>query len=221
MASIWDGSPQAGQFAATPSGLGALFARLERMERLLRELTGADILSAADVLVSKEGLSIAGELLVTGNMRVQGTLSLPAGIIDNDALAAPVVPVPFNFTAGPFGTTGGMWESKATLALPTPAGFSRAVVLANAGVTLTNTQASTTSQLVGRTGIYGATGFLSYGPLLVPNGTGSAASTATRLVTGLTPGAPVNIESQVWTGNSWASSPSNVAGVNGVVLWLR
>lgn len=211
----WDGTPQASQFAATPRGLDALFTRMERIERLLNQLTGANILSAADVFASKGGLTIASELLVTGATRIEGTLSLPRGIIDNDALTSPVVPVAFNFPTGGFGTGDG-WVTVAQTTLPAPAGFTRAIVVANAGVTVTNTTSASRS-IVARTVIGGSYGFMTYGPQLVPGGLGSVASNHTALLSA----GGVTISCQVWTSQAWAADGGNAAGVNGVVLWLR
>jgi hypothetical protein len=216
----WDGTPQASQFAPTSRGLDALFDRLARVEVLLRQLTGANILSAADVFASKTGLTIAGELLVTGAMRVQGTLSLPAGIIDNDALAQPVVPSAFNSSSSGF-AMGGAWETKAQVALAVPDGFSRAVVLANSAARVANTSGLAARSVWGRTVIGGFAGFQTETAGVNASIIGSVTSNHTMLLTGLTAGAQLVVATQVFTSAAWAADVNNSAGVNGVVFWLR
>lgn len=133
----WDGTPQASQFAATATGLSALFQRLERVEKLLRQLTGANILSAADVIATKTGLTIASELLVTGATRIEGTLSLPAGIVDNASLATPI-----GFAAASNGQTNFSVPTSPTnlaaTSLTTPSGFTSAVVLSYVSILAQN-----------------------------------------------------------------------------------
>lgn len=70
------GSPQASQYVASARGLEALFSRIERMENLIRELTGANILGPAGLAVDPDGLTIASSLVVSGNTHIQGALDV-------------------------------------------------------------------------------------------------------------------------------------------------
>lgn len=137
--SQWSGTPQASQFAPTARGLEALFQRLETIEQQLRALTGANILSPAGIGVDLEGMTIASSLAVTGNMLVQGTLALPAGIIGNEALATPVGWGYKTNTQSDFGVgLGPAFTQLAVANLAVPAGFTAALLLVFGKVRLFN-----------------------------------------------------------------------------------
>lgn len=109
----WDGLPQASQYAPTQQGLGALFQRLEAVDRLLRQLTGANILAAADVVATKGGLTIASELKVTGQTRIDGPLEVTGA----GHVAGPLSVTGDMSTQGRL-TVEGPAEIKGTLSLP-------------------------------------------------------------------------------------------------------
>jgi len=215
--SEWDGSPQASQFAATPRGLDALFARIGRIERLLSQLTGANILSAADVFASKGGLTIASQLLVTGATRIEGTLSLPAGIIDNDALASPVVPDRFTGSAAGFGVNG--WTTVAAATVAVPAGFTKCVIAANGYYRAQNNSAAG-GYLAGRVLINGAPGEQSSKQVAAGLGQQDVATTD-GLLTGLGPGQAFIVSVQVYFPVVLAADINNRGRVSGTLLWFR
>lgn len=124
---------------------------------------GHSSIGAGGLLVNKGGfitieapgtLNVGGpatfsdDTTIGGNLAVTGTLSLPGGIIDNDALANPLQPVVDRTRANNFSITTS--ESvRATLTIPVPAGFSRAVASATAQLTAVNGQAVNDYVLVG------------------------------------------------------------------------
>ncbi len=153
--SQWSGEPQASQFAPTARGLEALFQRIETLEGHLRALTGANILSPAGIGVDLEGMTIASSLAVTGNMLVQGTLALPAGIIGNEALAAPVGWGYATSAQDNFGVTEA-FSSLATASFTVPPGFTSVILVVFGKVRIFNPGAADWLNI--ECGISGATG---------------------------------------------------------------
>lgn len=213
----WDGNPQASQFAPTPRGLEALFQRLERVERLLAALTGANILSAADVFASKNGLTIASELLVTGATRIEGTLSLPAGIIDNDALANPVKPERFGGVGNSFGVNG--WTTVASAAVTVPDGFTKCVVAAT-GFYRAQNNSTAGGYLAGRVLINGTPGEQSSKQVSAGLGQQDTA-TADALLSGLASGQTIPVTVQVYFPVTLSADANNTARVSGTLMWFR
>ena len=134
--------PSSSDFPGQPTdGIDALLRKVERTKRELDDATN-NLLKAAGISVGPEGLTIDSELLVTGATRIEGTLSLPAGIIDNDALANPII-------------FDGTWNEADNFAIPTtateivsasfvvPAGFTRMKFEAIGSAQVGNTSAGT------------------------------------------------------------------------------
>src|SRR5579872_3842369 len=83
------GSPHLGM--GMPTNSAWIADTFRDMQRQITELRAARTLDASTI--SPGGtLTIEGALVVTGNTVIDGTLSLPAGIIDNAALTSPVAP---------------------------------------------------------------------------------------------------------------------------------
>lgn len=113
-------------------GLGWLANRLNKLQHDLDQLKGAAPLTQAGITVTPEGL------IVDRNLTVTGTLSLPVGIIDNEALAAPV-----EFSNG-FGNADAFAvpvdETTITsMTFTVPAGYTEAIVVALGTVFALNT----------------------------------------------------------------------------------
>lgn len=219
MSPMWSQYPaQASQYMPPASGIEALFQRLERIEKQVAELTGANILGPAGLVVDPNGLTIGSSLLVTGNTRIEGTLSLPAGIIDNDALASPVVPAPFKIKTNTWATTGAT-ETQATATLTVPAGFTKAVVTATVTANVYNS--STLPLLLAVypviNGVVGEPGEVDYGTSRI----GRVSATLSELVTGLTGGGTFTVRADVNSQTAQPAKTVNVATVNGTVLWVR
>jgi hypothetical protein len=163
--------------------------------------------------------NVGGTLHVTGNTVIDGTLSLPAGIIDNDALATPVV------VGQAFQATSGFSLSVAgayiiTINQATPAGFTKVVVTAFGRVLGQNSTASGDS-LYTDIDVNGAGG--NQFPTGVGAGTGNTSSVGfTTTVTGLTTGATVSTKLFASTGAAgWAASGANAADLSVTYSWSR
>jgi len=202
-----------------PPGEDWLVRRVADLERAVREMRAADILGTAGLTATPNKLTVAGELDVNGPMAVTGTLSLPAGIINNDALINPVVPVGLGVSGAAF-TVNATVAVKATLNLVVPAGVSSANILAVSNASVINGSA-TADYITVRTIINGSGGGGAV-QLASPGFMCSAGSSAQRPMSGLTSGQVIPIAVQVWaTSNSWGSSGANVANVDVIALFFR
>jgi hypothetical protein len=163
--------------------------------------------------------TFGGDTTIGGNAAIVGTLSLPAGIIDNDALATPVV------VGQAFQATSGFSLSVAgayiiTINQATPAGFTKVVVTAFGRVLGQNSTASGDS-LYTDIDVNGAGG--NQFPTGVGAGTGNTSSVGfTTTVTGLTTGATVSTKLFASTGAAgWAASGANAADLSVTYSWSR
>jgi len=124
----------------SPEPFADLVTRLQSVQRELGDVTSA-VLRSAGIRVSPEGMSVESALAILGNldvsgdatfsgdMRIEGTLSLPAGIIDNEALANPVESRSGHNAATGFGWTTAEVD-RAPVAIAVPPGFTKATVTA-------------------------------------------------------------------------------------------
>jgi len=160
-----------------------------------------------------------GNTTIGGNAAITGTLSLPAGIINNDALTSPVEPESRWLDASNFGLTTA-WVAKVTISVVVPAGFTQMQVMAAGRLNAVNSTAAADA-LYSKITIGAATqsGF----PIPVLAGGANTSVTAlTTTLTGLTSGGTVSIVLWGLTGNAaWATSAANAADLSVSLLWLR
>jgi len=169
--------------------------------------------------------TVDGSLIVTGNLEVSGhaaitgTLSLPSGIINNDALTSPVVPESRWLDASNFGLTTA-WVANVTISVTIPDGFTTLQVMAagrlNAGNSTANTDALYTKITIGAAT---QSGF----PMpVLPGGFVTSVTALATTLTGLTSGGTVNIVLWGLAGNAaWAVNAANAADLSVSLLWLR
>lgn len=170
----------------------------------------------------------SGDTTIGGNLVVGGTLSLPNGIINNAALANPIVATSNQASASPFAlpvitnfAVGG--TVRATVNFTVPTGFTQAIVLASVNDSAINSTASD-DYLYSFLTVSGTGGRVAYSPSATTPAGKSAAATLTviNLVTGLTGGGTITIQSRPGTGNgAWASNASNGTSVATMALFLR
>ena len=210
--------PSAQEYPAQPStAVDALMNRIRKLEGLVAELTKGSPLRQAGMGVSPGQVDFDGNVVIGGDMSITGTLSLPAGIIDNAALTSPAE---FARTGG--GASGFEVSVTATAvaeqAIPIPAGYTQALVMAVATAAARNNTSSTDFLFVGAK--IGTTS---------PNVTWAAAEagkyatatgSATRLVTGLSGG---SLKVSAWVSSQaapWAGTTS-MANVDAIAIFLR
>ena len=176
------------------------------------EVTGPTTLGGATTVSGNT--SVSGSLGVTGPMTVGGTLSLPAGIINNAALANQVLgAVAPAVTQTGWATTTSL-VTKATTTVTTPAGFTSALVTALGMVVF---QDSAPNRFDSRCVIEGAAGPTI---LSLAANAGSASPSQTRVVS-VTGGQVLNIDVQVFSAVATGGMAANQAVITASVVFLR
>lgn len=162
-----------------------------------------------------------GNTTIGGNAAITGTLSLPAGIIDNAALASPITAAVGHNDNG--ATNFAVTTTRTTVASYTftvPAGFTRALILAVAQADAVNTTAAVDTLVVGAylngtfTGIAAAQD-------VAPGGFGGATKATARLLTGLTGGGTFTVSTGIYCYLGWASHAANSCNIDATVVYLR
>lgn len=213
-----------------PIDTSSLNRRISALESAIKAMAGARSLSAATI--SDGGLTIrdggdvtirdGGELHVDGlstfggDMRVTGTLSLPAGIINNEALASPSNFARTGGGAGGF-STGPTSQAVAIQQIAVPDGYSRAIVMAVGTAAAQNTTTAANFLYVGAR-IGSVAPNLTWA-LAGPSGYANATASATRTITGLS-GGTIECAVMVSTGAGTWTGPS-MANLDAIAIFLR
>lgn len=209
-----------------------LVRKLQELDREVQRLKGSasnllvpagirarkDAVTIENALITDGSLTVNGAATINGPMTVAGTLSLPAGIIDNEALAAPVKPGSAGLTQQNFGTTsGGAVYAQATITVPD--GYSQALVMNGVMAGAVN---STTNPdyLYVASSIDGVSGGETATLAPANNGWASATAFGIRTLTGLT-GGTITVGVWIRTGAAWAANASATANVNTIALFLK
>ena len=217
MIDAWTGpTPISNQFPANePNGVRKLLEKIRAVELQVKEST-SNLLRTAGIYLSPTGMTIDSNLAITG------TLSLPAGIIDNDALANPVVP-----DAGEASATGFAVSDTATAVasfpLPVPAGFTQALVHVTAAASASNATAFDDLLYV-MAAVTPPGGSRVDGPELygyaAANKWATGSASMAYLLLGLAPG-NITVSCMVYAGTNWGTDPMNTANVSASFVFLR
>lgn len=240
--SVWS-PPSAQQYPAQPStAVDALMNRIRKLEGLIAELTKGSPLRQAGMGVSPGQVDFDGDVVIGGrifttgdaefsgnttiggNARITGTLSLPAGIIDNDALANPLAFAADSADANVFPIP----KTEVTVVSRTitvPPGFTTAVVQGFGTIYAMNSTA-TLDYLYACVFIDWPAGSTSGRQLLTPltanNGSGHLAVNKQTEITGLSPGDRITVRMTVKS--AFANLPAtanNGSSINLLVIWAR
>lgn len=234
-----------------PRGRDDLMRRVQDLERKIKVLEGARRLESAsvgkggltikdtgslivkgggDISVQDDGTlsvdgsaTVGGTLKVTGATEIDGTLLLPAGIIGNAALNAPVSPASWHADSTTFSLSTTM-AVKATATVPVPSGFTRALVMAVSQVTARNTTSSQDflsvgvaiggSPVAGWAASVDALATASVHPIV------TATTAGTALLTGL--GSSFTVQARAQSGvAAWSADAYNSANIDAIILFLR
>jgi hypothetical protein len=195
-----------------PKGEDWIARKFAEMEKELRELKAADPYAPMGMKPMADGVEFSG------NMKVAGTLDLPAGIIGNAALTDPLVIE----TSGVSQNSFGIGTSPTTFALGSvevPTGYSRASILCMVvGGALNSTGAM--DYLYVSSSINGSGGGESPQPALA-GGYATTSANGIRTLTGLN-GGTITLGCRIRTNTAaWASNGSNFANMNAVVYFSR
>lgn len=222
------GGGYAHQTKGTPAALAAEINKMKvQIDALRRQIVNLgiqiDTVDGKLIIGSGRSLEVDGSLDVTGNTIIGGTLSLPNGIINNDALNAPVSPANAHADATNFSLTT-TYHTVATATITVPTGYSRALVMAVGQVSATNSTTSPDYFYIGLK-INGAS---------VPGwaaqqdcpssasweSTGSASSCGTAVLTGLSGSFTIVLQAAT-AFYGWAASSANTANIDATMLFLR
>ncbi|HEY9249287.1 MAG TPA: hypothetical protein VIO38_09160 [Rariglobus sp.] len=220
--------------AALLRELGDLKRRLAAVERY-GPLRAAGIGVSPDGMTVDRSLSVAGDLSVTGdaafsgdtiiggNAAITGTLSLPAGIIDNAALAQPVV-----YRSGVANEPGIAVATtqtvRAVASLVVPENFTTANVVVLGSASVVNSTTSTQyAYLTAYVGINGEEWAWGGGQrvTLAAGFTGSILAPLIRTRTGLTGGDAITAYVKIWASAALAADSAAWAGVEASVTFSR
>lgn len=141
-----------------PKGEDWVPKKIRELEQAIAELRAARTLESASIgaggLISANfdgtldpaaagtsGWGLSG----TSGDAIFNNLVLRGGIIGDDALTNPVMPAAMSDNANNFPLSNSVITAPATLAIPVPAGFTTALVIATSDLTVTSTVASTAS----------------------------------------------------------------------------
>jgi hypothetical protein len=183
---------------------------------------------SAEGMTTVDGeLDVTGNLVVSGHAAIEGTLSLPAGIIDNDALAHPTI---IGSAAAEFGMSSAIALSAnpaapttlTTLSVTVPAGVTEAIATTSVVPAIYTAGGSGSfTATVESTLISGGTGAFSYaGQIVDVVGAVTSACTVTKpiVLASVTPGATITMRA-----TAYASGAGVLAEGDGslTILFLR
>jgi len=211
------------------------------MKQQIQQLAAANPLGAAGIRAVDGGIvvegsetvngplaingrtDVAGDATFTGNLTVGGTLSLPAGIIGNDALVSPVFTAAGYGDAYEFAVPSGE-TTVATATIPIPAGYTKATVTGIGAIYLYNS-ATTGNYGYGRVYVDWPSGPSNFGakiPFALGANGGSGNSSPNRLVekTGLS-GGTISVRLVADSDSGVPAHSANQATINALVLFTR
>ena len=206
----------------------ALVRDVKDIKRDIQQLAAANPLGAAGIRAVDGGIvvegseTVNGPLVINGPATITGTLSLPAGIIGNDALQAPVYPAVYHADIQNISITSGPNVEILGADVAVPAGYTQALVSLTITMNMTNNSASTDLAYVGANINGTSPGWASVASATVGQAI-SLNNTVVALVNGLTGGGTFRLTGKASSGsNTWpAAGTSNVMNLNATVQFLR
>ena len=214
----------------------SLTAHLVENRRQMQRQAASSSFARSGMSATAEGeTTVDGSLIVTGNLEVSGhaaitgTLSLPSGIINNDALTSPVVAGIVNQTATGFTVpVNPTWGNAVSTTITVPPGCTQLLATCTAEAYAINP--NTTGGSNGTGGdildcrvLLNGSASAGYGiGLSGSNGFTSSSSSGSFEFSGLTPGATLSIATQVLAVyQAFGSNVDNKATINATLVWLR
>lgn len=159
-----------------------------------------------------------GATTIGGNAAITGTLSLPAGIIGNDALTNPIFPVATHAGANNFGLATGANQQVISTTIIVPTGYSQALVFATATMHAYNNGVTDDAYLAVQINGPGV-GASSQTSVQASQGT-TIPATGTTLLSGL--GGSFKVTASASSGShAWAASTINFVNLDVMTIFLR
>ena len=203
----------------------ALVRRIKDLERTVQQLAAANPLGAAGIRAVDGGVvvegseTVNGPLTINGPATITGTLSLPAGIIGNDALAAPIESRTIYADADGFTLTPAE-QDFCTTSFTVPDGYTTAVIVATGTVNSYNTNAAA-DYLWARAYINASFGRRMFALMNATSGPASLTVNKQAQLTGLTSGQVITCKLRLASQTADVTSASNGASMNAFALFTR
>jgi len=217
----------------------ALVRDMKDIKRDVQQLAAANPLGTAGIRAVDGGIVVEGSETVNGplevngtahftgdtniggNATISGTLSLPNGIIDNAALAAPVYPAVYHADTQNISITSGPNVEILGVDVVVPAGYTQALVSLTATMNMTNNSSSTDLAYLGANINGTSPGWATVVSATVGQSV-ALSNSVVSLVTGLS-GGTFRLTGRASSGaNTWpAAGSSNVMNLNATVQFLR
>jgi len=185
-------------------------------------VTGSLTVSGSETVTGsidvKGPATFEGTTTIGGNASITGTLSLPAGIIGNDALTSPLSPLATHVGNSNFGLPTGSFVQVASATISVPAGYTQALVFAMATMHAFNDGTTGDAYLsvnIDGTAIGAAsqtTADASQG-VIIP-------ATGTHLLTGLGSSFSVTVGAKA-SPNAWGANVVNFVNLDVMTIFLR
>lgn len=198
---------------------------LADLKRAMQELRAANVFGLTGITPKNGGtdfdgfVNVNGPMTINGDASITGALSLPAGIINNDALANPVQIGTASNGLNNYAITTAS-TVRASITLTVPEGFTEAVVTSTATGMGQNSTA-TTDYLYVMAVIQGISG----GELYTAAGAGlgvGLASPFQSTLTGLTGGDEIIVSVATRAGfGTWTATTANQANIYATAYFLR
>ena len=202
---------QPGQF--NPKGEDWIAREFAQMRQEIRELKAANPFAVMGIVPRDGGTEFPG------NVKIAGTLELPAGIIGNDALTAPVFPAAGHSQEYDFAVTTDLTE-QARVTFPVPAGYTKALVMATATLSAYNSTAADDNIYI-CCSIQGTTDGVNPGTSVKTLYTGAVTASSAELLTGI--GTEIFVAGYVrsYLAEWPATYAGNILTVSAIVQFLR
>ena len=204
-----------GKFRGLDADQGWVNRRFRELERQIRELSAAKVLSSSTM--SRGTLKVTGD----ATLDVDGNLTLRPGIIETDALAAPIAAGYAYLTASNFALSvagANVIDSTVTV----PEGFTSAVVTMTGRVFAYNSTAAA-RYLYAQVKVNGLSGnALPVHAAAAGSADDSAIASSpfSTVLTGLTPGGTFPLQLFAKTTAAWAADVANTAELTGSIIWF-
>ena len=168
------------------------------------------------------GIDVFADLTAKDAALAAQQADLAATVADIAALTATVVvPAAFDTSSSGFATTSA-WVTEASQTLTVPAGFTKAMVIANAHMGIANNSSPAVDAYMFVRAVINSVGGPSNGVIGTPPTTMLACFSAsfTSLVSGLSAGGTFTVDCQIFTSGLPAYAGNN-ARIEGAVIWFR
>lgn len=184
---------------------------------IAREL--ADLRKEIRELKAANPFAPMGMKPIPGGVEIQGTLSLPSGIINNDALTSPLYPKTAHADVADFALNTGPNAEMVRATVVVPEGYTRALVMASASMGNRNPSATSDDMYIDCR-INGAVSGWSSQTAVVAGKSGFVVNLGTALLEGLS--GSFYIAANASSGLApWPANSAAAINVDAIILFLR